>query len=143
MKLISMTDFVLKYDSVKFQSNPMSYVEPFSNILEYAKFLKQPITLSMFIPCDEEGNILIEPTKDDLSFYTHRNLSIQEEFKQAKEKVLFEGFKARITKSGFKAIKKGLEISVSVDSKITVEDLVFDDIMLSDSSLNQIGLWEN
>ena len=42
MKLISMTDFVL-YKK-----------ESHTQIMKYAKFLKQPLTLGMFVPCDEE-----------------------------------------------------------------------------------------
>ena len=40
MKLISMTDFVL-YKK-----------ESHTQIMKYAKFLKQPLTLGMFVPCD-------------------------------------------------------------------------------------------
>jgi len=135
MKLISMTDFVLE------EGNPSNTDSQFADkVMAYAHFLKQPLNLSMFVTCDDEGNILIEPAKDDFSFYAHKNLSVQEEFKQYKEKVLFEGFKARITKNGFKAIKDGLELSVSSDSKIIVEDLVYDGIILTESATKQIGL---
>ena len=65
MKLISMTDFVLgieqnsytkteKYNIIEWQSK----CESFDKIIKYANFLKQPLKLGMFVPCDENGNVL-------------------------------------------------------------------------------------
>lgn len=93
MKLISMTDFVLE------QNNKTIPAICFKDcVLNYAKFLKQSLELWMFVPCDEDGDVLVEPER-----YRHQ-LNFDEwedrydkkevlEFQQAKERVLFEGFK--------------------------------------------------
>lgn len=63
MKLISMTDYVLcnsNYNKVK----------------NYAHFLQQPLKLEMFVPCDDEGNVMIE--------------SFSKKYQEAKQKVLFK-----------------------------------------------------
>jgi len=100
MKLISCTEFVEK-------SRLNSGVSPFDDeqnnidtselykIYRYANFLKQPLTLSMFVPCDDEGNVLEEPKywnkkyNDDIP---ESELILCEEYRQAKERVIFEGF---------------------------------------------------
>ena len=54
--LISMTDFVLE------QGNPSNTDSQFADkVMSYANFLLQPLELFMFVPCDEEGNVLEEP----------------------------------------------------------------------------------
>ena len=69
-KLIGMTDFVCE-NTYKWEL-----------ILNYANFLKQPQEKWMFVPCDEDGNLLkeIKPYQDN--YY---------KYQQAKERVLFEG----------------------------------------------------
>ena len=61
-------------------------------------FIEQPLTLGMFVPCDEEGIILSECT---YLYDVYKNLSNDEKrdyklrcenYQQAKERVLFEGF---------------------------------------------------
>lgn len=90
-----MTDFVLSDEwSALTESN-------FINVIEYAKLLKTPLKLGMFVPCDEKGNVLEEPdlnntkydiniseveTDIDYQLYDYDNL----EYQQAKEKCLFE-----------------------------------------------------
>lgn len=79
MKLISMTDFVSQYVETG------CAVEQIRKIRNYSDFLKQPLTLGVFIPCDDEGNVLEEPvdTIGGVELYS-------EKYQQAKEKVLFE-----------------------------------------------------
>ena len=58
--LIPMTDFVLEQlNEQNSRTKPMR--EVFNSLEKYAKFLKQPLKLEMFVPCDEEGNVLEEP----------------------------------------------------------------------------------
>lgn len=83
MKLIPMTDFVLE-QVVKMESKEITYLR----IFNYAKFLKQPLTLGMFVPCDENGNILENPFKEN----GRPARGIYEKYQKAKEKVLFKGF---------------------------------------------------
>ncbi len=60
--------------------------------LNYAQFLSQKLELWMFVPCDEEGNGLEEPTEErkkvSLVFYQQE----LKQYQQAKDRVLFEGF---------------------------------------------------
>jgi len=79
MKLISMIDFVLGND-------PHTKVYS-KRCWNYANFLKQPLTLEMFVPCDHEGNVLEEPT--GASSFTY---DMETVYQKAKERVLFEGF---------------------------------------------------
>ena len=56
MKLISMTDFVLEQD--KLMRNKLNDPITFTiKVTDYALFLKQPLKLEMFVPCDEDGNV--------------------------------------------------------------------------------------
>lgn len=56
-------------------------------VSKYAKFLKQPLTLEKFVPCDDEGNVLEEP---DIQIGGVEKYSGK--YQQAKERVLFKGF---------------------------------------------------
>ena len=96
MKLISMTDFVL-------ENAKQPYVEgtKYIDLVNYAKFLKQPLKLEMFVPCDEEGDILEEPTNYEmrlLNMMTEYNDEVYT-YKQSKAKVLFEGFEVQYDNS--------------------------------------------
>lgn len=67
---------------------------------EYTKLLSKKVTRGMFIPCDLEGNFLIEPANYD-NFLFHKNdeaikdnrvkFPKSKEYHQAKERVLFDG----------------------------------------------------
>lgn len=80
MKLISMTDFVL--EQYELSRNPTHFEE---NAFNYAQFLKQPLELWMFVPCDEDGNVLEEPSLLDERYYL-----LLMAYEQAKERCLFE-----------------------------------------------------
>ena len=97
MKLISMTDFVLEQGK---KPNNSDFRERFFvKVLNYANFLKQPLTLGMFVPCDDDGNVLEEPSKDMWdnfinSQFGHFNESYTYcfNYQEAKSKVIFEDF---------------------------------------------------
>lgn len=86
MKLMSMTDFVL--ESAMVQKNRR---DKYDDLYDYANFLKQPLKLEMFIPCDEEGNVLSEEPKYDPA---NEQYFLNEFYlyEQTKEKILFKGF---------------------------------------------------
>ena len=95
MKLISMTAFVFKQamitvtaKSVKEDFDP---VNKLNAINRYAEFLIQPLFLGMFVPTDENGNILEEPERIHFNdgFDYKAELDV---YNEAKYKVLFEGF---------------------------------------------------
>ena len=110
----------------------------------FDNFLEKPLKLGYFIPCDEEGDILEEPTN-----YEKRLLNMMTEYNdevytyyQAKAKVLFEGFEYEsenewINYNGFSRFF----ISELQNGKI--EDLfklIKDEITLTETSKKEIGL---
>lgn len=108
MKLLSMTDFVLQVVQIPNVNEAISWEQTenrLNKIYQYSLFLKQPLKLEMFVPCDDEGNFLNEPNKKDYVFEHHPELvGNPKEYNEdkyrddclewimAKEKVLFEGF---------------------------------------------------
>ena len=140
MKLIPMTDFVLELWDDKLMS------EIGLLAVNYAQFLKTPLKLEMFVPCDEEGDILEEPTN-----YEKRLLNMMTEYNdevytyyQAKEKVLFEGIEFR--KNGgvnFLTIKEDTFAFFDFNVKfknLTIEYLIQYDLQLTENAVKQIGL---
>ena len=80
-------------------------VENINIYYDYRDFITQPLTKGMFIPCDEDGWVLINPKVDD-----NRSLISDEQYgtnlktyQQAEDRVLFEG--------GFGYIKKDNSIA--------------------------------
>ena len=68
------------------------------NIRNYANFLKQLLQLWMFVACDEDGNVLEEPkdfkvwSNSGGAFMNIDEVLICQEYQQAKERCLFDGF---------------------------------------------------
>ena len=92
--LQSMTDFVIrkyKDELVHSGENWRDFLEKYARITKsYADFLKQPLKLEMFIPCDENGNVLSEPKEDDFLYHdktlNHVDFSAElEQYEKAKE----------------------------------------------------------
>lgn len=69
----------------------LEYVLERDSTNKYANFLNLNLKTEMFVPCDDEGNVLDEPDSIGVGneFYYQRAL---DQYQQAKEKVLFEGF---------------------------------------------------
>jgi len=96
-KLIPLLDYVLEQkqsvssDEKTFINQELLSIERIRN---YAKLLSQPLKLSMFVPCYEEGKILEEPRKHFGETYTPREETHTYfvKYKKSKENVLFEGF---------------------------------------------------
>lgn len=85
-----MTDFVLQeYEKRNYYTYQGEKV--LSAIKDYAILLKQPLTLGMFVPCDEAGNVLkgkpLSPAPDS-EWTRWENEEI--EFFKAKDRVLFD-----------------------------------------------------
>jgi hypothetical protein len=81
-----MTDFVLE-QSVRIMNCEITHLESHEEIVNYAKFLKQPLKLEMFVPLDEDGNVLTQ-CEEICAFECDKIKN----YRKAKEKVLFEGF---------------------------------------------------
>ena len=96
MKLVSMTDFVLEQRNIYVEDRITKanvglhvYLSKTSN---YANFLKQPLQLGFFVPCDEDGNVLEEPNSKNYNEETNGWFNACNEYQQAKERVIFDSF---------------------------------------------------
>lgn len=158
MKLISMTEFVLQFDKpVGYFENESDFlysqVDYMGKVLNYAKFLQQPLILGMFVPCDEKGNALEEPTQEKYGWHSATSPEEEsgwmyeegeakyyealEQWNKAKEKVLFEGYFKE-----FNAIRspEGGYLHVEGLKGKTIETIIGSNLELTPSALKSIGL---
>lgn len=142
-----MTDFVLKQRQKENTDN----IRRFWSCESYAKFLKTPLKLEMFVPVfdsvhldkpknkygDIHPNAVVIFDGKETTFAYYMTI-----YKQAKEKVLFEGFEPYM----FKKVEKGWLLdskkhkSVWVINGRTVEDLVYMDLELTETALKKIEI---
>jgi len=141
MNLLSMTDYVLQDES-------MSGI----NITNYAKFLKQANEKWMFVPCDEDGNVLETPSDDILYRAQFHNLAMHElmqykQYKKAKERCLFNNFEIIEYNRYNEYLSNGINsVYLKQFSGLkheTIEYLVKYNIQLTPTALKQIGLTGN
>ena len=144
-RLISMTDFVLEQkQSESFNESTFINTELISleKIRNYAKFLKQPLKLEMFVPCDEDGNVLEKPENYIEGYDDAYNDEIYN-YLRAKEKVLFKGFKIN---GNYIYYGHFMVCLISEIELYTVESLLnhfipeTEEVQLTESALKQIGL---
>jgi hypothetical protein len=133
MKLISMVDFVL---ADKYAGSPINTNK------QYANFLKQPLELWMFVPCDEDGDVLKEPKyfkRDNSDFNNFHYADYCLEYQQAKERCLFEDFEMD---NRFVTHKSHASFFYPISSlhEKKIEDLVKYNIQLTPTALKKIGL---
>jgi hypothetical protein len=140
MKLISMTDFVLE------QSKKSIKTFRFCNCEKYANFLKQTLELWMFVPCDEDGNVLDEQmifASDDKDYIFESKQF--DKYQQAKERCLFDVECIDISNGSFKGLKFGI-IEYNITTKRffygckIVEDIIDFDFELTKKAEKLIGL---
>lgn len=122
MKLISMTDFILEQEA-KLEKSYKVAEKAIESIFRYANFLKQPLTLGMFVPCDKNGNVLNEKICDYNKYH------------QAKECVLFEGFYVHCN-----AIigPDGNYLNTEKLKRMTIESIMRSGLLLTESAKRQI-----
>lgn len=146
MKLISMIDFVLEQTKLLREdlsdTLAIQYGKYLDRIEQYANFLKQPLTLGIFVPCDEKGNILRKPNYyscfEDNSYLTQPdliNLENCERYQKAQQNVLFEGFDEIPVQGNGKGLLFQGEIVFKVEGLTHFNNLTF-----TKSALKQIGL---
>ena len=116
--LISMTDFVLEQDEKRVGMRDYCNL-----IVNYANFLKKPLELWMFIPCDKDGNVLEEP--DEFSSY-YDDIKYQE----TKERCLFQDHDLDL-----ETINHHIKLGRTVEYFASFETL-----QLTKTTLKQIGL---
>lgn len=135
-KLLSMVDFVEEIKDYVHESH--NYDRAIELIFEYSTFLKKPLELGMFIPCSEDGRILIEPTESNSIYWS-------EEYKKAKKNVLFHGFEVdefsalpNITS----VINRKLQKHIYISNDKLIQDVVlkYKPLELTEWAIKQIGL---
>lgn len=139
MKLISMTDFVLEQSKIlqaslsfNLSRNAKAHASYADRTTNYANFLSKPLTLVMFVPCDDLGNIINKPLKTEEAKYDW------EIYQQAKEMVLFENFEV----DEYGNLFYGLDGLISNWKDKSIEQLLHKDldITLTESAIKQLGL---
>lgn len=159
-----MTDFVMEQTKSFEAVDLLDHLEirdlVLSRIEKYAKFLKQPLKLGMFIPCDEDGNVLEEPRTCCSSRecgcmgmpYNYDSQEGIDKYFEAKKRVLFEGFHYNPGKvlRECPSISNGLihvfwfdnitQLWSKSNNVNTVEDLTKYNLTLTPTSIKQLGL---
>ena len=142
--LQSMTDFITWVDE-KRNGNGGHY----DIIIRYKNFLKQPLKLGFFVPCDENGNVLEEPKRwnDYLqfpdSFDGNKEWGELYNYELAIERILFKG----LYWEGNYVIGNMPDEMIYVDEEfcqdMTIEDFfntIISKIELTETAIKQIGL---
>ena len=146
-RLKSMVDFVLNQKQSE-SFNEKTFINEalisLENIRNYTNFLKQPLKLEMFVPCDEDGNVISKfySEKENTKNLTFSQLSNQ--YQIAETKVLFKGIEFEII-GGVNFLKINEDTFAFHDFNIkfknlTVEFLVQYNLQLTESAIKQIGL---
>jgi len=96
----------------------------------------------MFVHCDEDGNVLIKPTKSIrvLGGINIANEKRIENYQQAKERCLFEGFEFEKQKDYYIITLNGNGLWVSWNNSKKIEDLIEFNLQLTQTAIKQIGL---
>lgn len=153
-----MTDFVIEYYSHEGYAD----LQTLKLMNNYATFLKKPLTLEMFVPVDDNGNILKEPrnytswkslkhNKKESGSGTEN--TVFEEYaiyRKAERKCLFDGFK--IAYNGYSVVRivaaynESIELSFNKNERSfqnfqDIESLThFNEIYLNGAALRKIGI---
>jgi hypothetical protein len=150
-----MTTFVIEY----YSNEGYADLQTLRLMNNYANFLKQPLTLRMFVPVDQQGNVLKEPKNYNIwKTLKHNdgkdNGSVGfEEYKiyqLAEKSCLFEGFK--LDYNGYSIVRIVASYNPSIELSFNKNDLMcstfkdieaftdFDDIYLTANALKTIGI---
>jgi len=144
-KVLTTTGFVLWIEE---RGRNMDDLTRYLTIVFYAKLMQTPLALEMFVPC-KDGKSMEEPGSAPI--YTHSKGYITE-YKQAQEKVLFEGLdyfqptdilpnKTLVQNNEIiELTKKGWDLNMT--KLETIEDLINSNIDLipTDNFYKKIGL---
>ncbi len=131
MKLISTTDFVLDQRKKQDTDN----IRRFWASERYACFLKRLLKLWMFVPCDEDGNVL----EDCDCISDNGCCSKRNKYQQAKERGLFEGFEM-YKGNPYNEYKARAVIKDYFDENWNIERIIHWELELTPTAQKQVGL---
>ena len=132
-KLIGMVEFINHITTKPLGGQQVASVrhvelEKYRMIFKHSQFLQQTPTIGMFVPCDEDGNVLEKPTTEgvDLNDMYDWNLYNEDlqQYQQAEQRVIFEGCTAEKIKDYYIIKFNDNIILVSWNESKTIEDLV-------------------
>ena len=137
-RLIPMTDYVLNQEreyAIHDKTVAQIVIDEeakYAKCFKYAILLKQPLTLSMFVPCDEEGNVLSDPeltltmSQGDGQLYYSAEDEEFDAYEEAESKVLFKGFEVKKMKDYYLVFLKDKvsPIWASWNDSKKIEDLI-------------------
>lgn len=155
-KLIPMTTFVIEYYSHEGYAD----LQTLKLMKNYASFLKKPLRLGMFVPVDQQGNVLKEPKNytswkalahnssgeaaDNAAFEEYRI------YQAAEQKCFFKDFK--VDYNGYSRVRIVAIYNTSIELSFNKTDLsfsnfqdvesltAFDEIFLTRAALRLIGI---
>jgi len=157
-RLMPMTSFVIDF----YSNEGYADLQTLQLVKNYAAFLKQPLSLKMFVPTDSHGELVKEPedysiwkdsknrNKKDQPIFSPEQIEKFKSYDKARKKLLFEGFK--VAYNGYSVVRivasydDSIEISFKKDNlnaqiSADVESLTkFSVIYLSPASLKMIGI---
>lgn len=148
IKLTSMVDYVLSIEK-NIPKGLLPLSEPCLKLFNYAKLLNQTLILGMFIPCDEDGNVLdVVIQMDYIPFEGHPTKYPQElyehdlkQYQEAKERVLFKKLSfIENMSNNFVKLKKENNDEFLVCLSHKVESLVRQKLTLTESAIKKYGL---
>ena len=127
-KLIEIIDYIIEQHEQCISSTSKTY--------NYAIFLKQPLELWMFVPCDEDGNVLEKP---DCSLGKDCASPPCVRYQKAKERCLFKGFEM-YKGNPYNYNKARAFTQDYIDEKWIIEKIIHWDLELTESAIKQSGL---
>jgi len=142
-KLKSMVDYVLNE-----KLNDTIDKDLYDIHKDYAKFITQHSEKWMFVPCDEDGNVLEEPISDyePINFWNEgiideKHNILYGEYEEAKAKVLFKGNFSVIDRKTYKIVKlDNKTIWISWNKSKTIEDLIPYNLEVTESIAKKYNL---
>ena len=147
MKLISTTEFVLR------DVGNQDHITSFIQCCNYARFIKQPSDLWMFIACDDDNKPMKHPDELKGTYSNSKAASkYRTRYNKAMDKILFEGFKlGKYQSMGiYWFIKPNNYLAFNPKTKRlihdygqsceTIEDFTNLDLTLTKTAQKQIGL---
>ena len=148
MKILSSISFgeYCKSNESKFKTR-LEYLDWYEKTRnKFDAFLKQPLKLEMFIPCDNEGNVIKPPTEKDKIDLGGGFATIEErqeledwenDYQKAQEKVLFKGFEYI---NGNIYLNGNLFFLYKTESSISLEIYTSENLELTENAIKKLEI---
>lgn len=146
-KLVSCEDRIIEKEKnenfLKIIDEERGFIKDWFDNLNYAKFLKTPLTLSMFVPCGEDGSVLTETWKSSYIDYNNPPpddymLEGRIAYDEALENVLFDGFEVELIENYYLVKRDGGHVWTSRHNNTTISDLTHIDMQVNTKAYNNI-----